>query len=311
MGYDTSHHPLDTDLITGRLVPFLLGEEEIDDLVADAVRISKVRFRANAWGLGAFRHLRDHEQPFDSDLYIWGRPFFVTVEGTTAIADAIDRYLAADVADVDLIAAEMLDHLDSSLVGVVKPSGEGQLPPDDELAASKRCNLDLLRTAVRQLDAGTPVPLGDGESADPAELLRRETIWAMTNFAAEFRPGWMDRGYVWPSAWTAEANLTLDVFESPRSLLGELASLHVDFFAPTGIVENYMVGALVTPPRVVELLAALREHHEALVGAWGDPNEYTRLSLRKLQEAAADALYRGLSFCEATEIYSGFGGTLN
>lgn len=313
MGYDTSHHPVDVALITERLVPYILGEAEIDDLVEAVVRITKVRFRANAWGLGASRHLREAERAFDSDLYIWGRPFFVTLDGTNDIAEAIDRYLDADLDDVDFIAAEMLDHLDSSLVGVVQPSDDGQLPEDDDaIAAGALRNLKLLRAAVQNLDTGTPVELGGGETADPRELLRRETIWVLLNFAAELRPGWMDRGTIWPSGWSAEADVDLGpVFESPTPLLGRLQELDIDFFAPTGIVENYMVGAMVEADQMSSFIAALCENEPTLVGAFGEPTEFAEMSFRKLLEAASDAHHRGLAFCEATEIYSGFSGILN
>lgn len=52
MGYDVSAHPVDVDLIQDRLLPYVQGEGDIDDLIQDAVRLAQVRFRANAWGLG-------------------------------------------------------------------------------------------------------------------------------------------------------------------------------------------------------------------------------------------------------------------
>ena len=114
MGYDTSHHPIDVELITQRIVPYILGLGVIDDLVADAIRVSKVRHRANAWGLAAHRHFAQSDQPFDSDLYVWGRPFFVTVEGTPEIAEAIDRYLVEWGRDPQALRVD----------GIEPPSGE-------------------------------------------------------------------------------------------------------------------------------------------------------------------------------------------
>ncbi len=52
MGFDTSYHPIDVRFFHERLFPFVRGEGSIDDLVEAAVRTAKVRFRANAWGLG-------------------------------------------------------------------------------------------------------------------------------------------------------------------------------------------------------------------------------------------------------------------
>ena len=52
MGFDVSFHPLDTELIESRILPFIRGESSIVDLVTRGVEISRARFRANAWGLG-------------------------------------------------------------------------------------------------------------------------------------------------------------------------------------------------------------------------------------------------------------------
>ncbi len=312
MGYDTSHHPVDVDLITRRLVPYILGMGEIDDLVADVVRISKVRARANAWGIGTSRYMTEHATEFPADLLVWGRPFFITTEGTTEIAAAIDRYLAADPDDVDFIAAEMLDVLDPKLVGLVQPSENDKVLTDVAIGSEARRNMDLLRVAVHNLTSGKPVQLGGADTAPPRELLEREAIWVMTKFAADLRPGWMDRGHVWPSGWSAAAKVRLgDVFEAPHALLGHLRALDLEFFAHNGIVENYMVGAMVPADRVEEFVGALRANEAALINTWGDSSEFAQVSFQKLREAAEDALHRGLAFCEATEIYSGFSGVMN
>jgi hypothetical protein len=52
MGFDISSHPMDVSLIQTRILPYLRGQGNLDDLITEAVRLAKVRFRANAWGLG-------------------------------------------------------------------------------------------------------------------------------------------------------------------------------------------------------------------------------------------------------------------
>src|SRR6476620_1507355 len=81
MGYDISFHPVDVRLVQERVTPFLAGrgnDDDLDDLIADAVRQAKVRFRANAWGLGVMQ--AKPGGAFDTRLHVWGRPFFVTAE---------------------------------------------------------------------------------------------------------------------------------------------------------------------------------------------------------------------------------------
>ena len=55
MGMDISFHPVDVAFIHEHILPFVRGERDIGDLVAQAVRLAKVRYRANAWGLGLLR----------------------------------------------------------------------------------------------------------------------------------------------------------------------------------------------------------------------------------------------------------------
>ena len=82
MGYDTSYHAVDLPLIQTRLLPYVSGQGSIDDLVEQALLLSKVRFRANAWGLGS----KDFpaREPF---LHVWGRPFFIVGDDPSAQVD--------------------------------------------------------------------------------------------------------------------------------------------------------------------------------------------------------------------------------
>lgn len=72
-----------------------------------------------------------------------------------------------------------------------------------------------------------------------------------------------------------------------------------------------MVGGLAPATQVGAFVASLDQHRQRTLSAWGEPDELVVGSFRQLREAASDALYRGLACCEATEIHSGFEGTLN
>jgi len=318
MGFDTSHHPVDVSLIQDRLIPYILEGTPIDDLVERAVRLERVRFRANAWGLGLAEWCRERGGPaaFDTSLLVWGRPFFVTPDAPDALSASIDRYLGARPEAVDAIAAEMLRHLDPDLVGKITPSTGGNLPDPVALASGVRRNLDLLRDAYRNLESNTPVRLPGGETAAPDELLAREVPLAVLSFAAQLRPGWMDRGNVWPTRLLEEIGVdSADLFEPPRALLGRLAEeADLDYFLAPTIVENYMVGGYVPKEKMAALRERLERHRQRLVLAFdegGEPEPEMVFSVRKLLEAVGDAERRGLAFAEATEIYSGFMGVMN
>lgn len=311
MGFDTSHHPVDESLVDRALGHILRGAP-IDDLIADAVRIAKVRFRANAWGLGLTRV--DGVEGFDAHLHVWGRPFFITVD--QGIGEAIDRYLGAAVEDVDAIAREMIAHLDPSLVDRVTPDDGGQLPDDAALAEQIGGTLGLLHRAWEGVDLNAPIALPSGDHAPARELLEREVPFAVLRFVADLRPGWMDRGYVWPTNLIAEARgHGGDAFGAPSRLLGAIADHeHLSPFAPPTITENYMVGGYLSAPSVRSVREAIDAQHETLAAVYDEPGQEIapmRTSVRKLREALADADERGFAFCEATEVYSGFSGIMN
>jgi hypothetical protein len=398
MGFDVSFHPVDLRLIHERLVPYIMGIGSIDDLVEHAVRIARIRHRANAWGLGALKltedseedldydaleqrledgdelsdglddldeealaladdlppeSLRDPDAPYteelegsgiilspsfadghrestargngqperlplvDSDLHVWGRPFFVTAPDPLAVSQVIDRYLDASLEVADAIAKAELGRLDPELAAVVSLELEGDAPADEELAQGIRWKLDLLRRCYQARRAGQPsVTLLDGEEADPSELLAREVPLALLEFAANFRPGWMARGIVWPSVLLLEAELDdAGCFEPPRVLVEPLSRelADVSFFLEPTITENYMVGGYVPPSKVPLLRAHLEKHSERVLArsreAGWEPE--CKSALRKILEALSDAERRGLGFAEATEIYSGIQGIMN
>ncbi len=383
MGFDVSFHPVDLELIRQRLVPFVMGRGSIDDLVARAVEIARIRQRANAWALGAlklsedlddldpFDDFTDSEQPLEraeapssqshatsasedlyeelegsgiivapsyasgkrdrpfesehctqpslvnSELHVWGRPFFVTATDPISVSEIIDSYLDANLERVDAIAKSELERLDPALARAVMPELEGEPASDQELAQEIRWKLDLLRRCYEAERAGSgSVVLPDGEKANPAELLAREVPLALLEFSAHFRPGWMARGVVWPTVLLQEAEIDdAGCFETPRELLEPLAEAlgRVSFFLEPTITENYMVGGYVRPQKVPLLRTHLEQNFQRVVAKARDAGwqEECKSALAKILEALSDAERRGMGFAEATEIYSGIQGIMN
>jgi hypothetical protein len=173
--------------------------------------------------------------------------------------------------------------------------------------------VDLLRRAALTPANGT-IEMPDGSDASASEILARETPLQVLTFMAHLRPGWMDRGYVWPPELLRTAGIVTQLFEAPRALLGRLAQRVEPFFLERTSVENYMVGAMVPAASIASLSALLSEQRDALErchSRTGEPTREMRLSVRKLLEAVRDAERRGFAFAEATEVYSGFSGIMN
>ncbi|MFF9867915.1 hypothetical protein ACF1G0_21255 [Streptomyces sp. NPDC013953] len=311
MGFDTSFHPVDLALVEKRLLPYLAGhghDDDLDDLITRAVEVRRNRFRAKAWALGVLDHPLCEELPFESRLHVWGRPFFIVGDGPERIAEDLRRYLAAAGGDVDVLAQEMLRRLDPALPGQVRPDEGGRLPGDGTLAEALATPLRMLRGAAVALRAGerTVRRPGDGREFDAAGLLTREVPYCVLEFAAALLPGWMSRGFTWPTRLCADAGIPAVGFTAPTALTGLLRAEFpaLDWPAePDTIVGNYMVGGLVPAPAVTAARAHLAGHRDTLAC---DP-----LDLRKIDEAMGVAEILGTAFCEATELYSGMEGNLN
>lgn len=375
---DISYHPVDVELLHQRIIPYVTGQSNIDDLVERAVRCARVRRRANDWGLGAleldhqisdaqhqvtesmasankpglisrlFGSKRQQTAPqirtigipgFESDLYVWGRPFFITMAGHDAVSDAIDHYLAAeDDPAVDAIANRMLESLDAnqvpipddlpspireaferltpSIVQSVRRSEDTPDVSDDELIQSIRWKLDLFRKCYPHLETGETVTDDDGNSHNPRELFKTDFLLAAMEFVAILRPGWMARGNVWPTLLLDQAGIDHGQwFEKPTLLVEPLMDKFPDIAEGlhTTVMNNYMVGGMVPAERVGELIDVFESRTDELIAQarseqWEDD---ARLCLGKILEAAYDAHRRGLPFAEATEVYSAPMGMIN
>jgi hypothetical protein len=330
MGFDVSYHPIDLAFVDEVIAPYIAGKKSIDDAVTRACTREVCRYRAKAWALGVFDAMmkrsqkskkKGPESTFDSSLHVWGRPFLIDADTPEGVSSAIDRYLTAKTnGQVDKIAKEMVARIDGKLK--VTPNMENGPAKKKDLPTVVLRDLDVLPDVFAAARKGAKtMKLPSGDDGDPAEILASSAPLLVLAFASRFRPGWMDRGYVWPTHLMHEAKLpTEKFFEPPARLFGPLldelpkpVAKKVRAGLYPSIVQNYMVGGLVRAERVPALRKLLRDKREKLLAKpkkqqWDDE---CKVSLQKLDEALADAERRGLAFVEATEVYSGPMGIVN
>ncbi|MGW1654779.1 hypothetical protein [Streptomyces atratus] len=258
--------------------------------------------------LGMQEYALDNEIPFESQLHVWGRPFFIVGDGPGRIAEDIQRYLAAPGGGVDVIAAETVSRLDPAPAGRIQPDGDGQLPGDHTLADALATPLRMLRGSAIALRAGerNVRRSGDGREFDAGRLLTREVPYCVLEFAAALLPGWMSRGRTWPTRLCGDAGIPAEGFTAPTASTGLLREEFPGLERPTApatVVSNHMVGGPVPATAVTGARAHLVRHRDEL--------KCDALDVQEIDEAMGVAEYLGVAFCEATEVYSGMEGNLN
>ena len=299
MGFDISYHAVDVTFIQQRLLSYVMGQGDIDQLVETAARVAATRFRANAWGLGTLQACRpprdtqrsrkkpglfsrlfgkptaEPETPvpsplceFEADLYVWGRPFFITNQDADDVSRAIDLYLDATPDTVDPIALEMLRTLAPTLVDTVEPDMTGTAPSSEDVKEDICNQLNQLRAAYAALGTGRKVPSPDGQEVAPEGFLAQFVPLTILSIASQFRPGWMARGCVWPTEMLSKAGLDYrEFFEPAHAIFQPLTERVPDvtrFLEPT-ITSNYTLGGFVPADRVEPLQQFLRDNRERIL----------------------------------------------
>jgi hypothetical protein len=346
MGFDVSYHPVDVPFIHDRLLTCVTGNEDIDGLGNMIARLAQLRFRANAWGLGVLKACQptnpkpikkksglfsrlfgkgqtrepetaqESSAQFEADLYVWGRPFFITCQTPAEVSAVIDRYMQADLDTVDDIARDMVRTFDSKLLDKVRPDMTGEPPVIEAVREDVRRQFEQLKEAWHACGTGKTVISPDGEQTKPEEFLAHFLPLTIFTMAAHFRPGWMARGHVWPTLMLTKAKLNCQEFFGPathlfRPLIERVPEIG-KFLEPT-ITSNYTIGGFVPAEKVQSLTKYLETHRDRILmpAAQEDSAEYSALCLKKILEALQDASCRGAGFAEASEVYSAPMGVMN
>jgi len=280
---------------------------------------------------------------FDSDLSVWGRPFFIVGDSCDEALEGYDAYLrlpSSDNSEVDAMVRSMMARLDRKRADLAPQMHTAYarildacypleahvvLDPestDYEREAEEedlRGLLERMRTIYSKRNTNESIVLPGGEAYPASELMGSFPL-EIIDIAAKALPGWMGRGYVWPTALFEKIGVDVSqVFEEPtwlfEPLVREAPALAERFYAT--IPENYSLGGSVRPEKVPALVDLLQKHRSRLIRAWcegaqtSDEDAENAIDFAKILEPAVYAARHGFGFIEASEIYSGIGGVMN
>jgi hypothetical protein len=399
VGYDISHHPVDVDLIRSRLIPFIMGEGEIDDLIDRAVKVGRVAREAGRWAKALvqleFRATeqqrqvapprvieyqvpgreptrmerwlnkpvptitRTREVPgntigipgFDADLHYWGRPFLISADRTDDVLSMYSQYLETNPEDAETLQGlieQSIKHLESKRrqiradmeSEVIKTLEEYyplldhlELEEDREYLTREKLReragqeLRLLRKAYQKRDQEIQIELPDGRKLTPREILGYAPH-ELIEFAARILPGWVGRGFVFPTALFKKIKVDVSkVFEKPTSLFEPLLQdvPQIADHLHTTIPENFALGGYVPPAKVERFVDLVNKHRWELVLAEDEKDSEEEQQTQegsthqhelsadwhKIIEPATYAQQHGLGFIEAAEVYAGPFGWMN
>jgi hypothetical protein len=282
---------------------------------------------------------------FDTDLSVWGRPFFIVADTVDESLAAFARYMECthnDLDAVDRIAVSMLAKLDvkrsllprdkhaaaAAIVDAVYPLANNLPDADDQPNATVdetrgrlQSMLEVYQEAWAQRSTDRMIESEMLEEPMAAADLAKGAPYMLLNFASQVLPGWMGRGYVWPTQLFERIGVPVShIFETPTALFEPLVRAFpaIEESFNTTIVSNYSLGGYVRPENVPTLRALLQKHERELILAWIEPEQVAETNVeeisgdyKKILEPVVLAERNGYGFIEATEIYSGFMGIIN
>lgn len=283
---------------------------------------------------------------FDSDLSVWGRPFFIVADTTEEALEDFGAYMALPDAwpgAVDALAQRMLAKLDARrgeplddfdprvlkvlddaypFLSRVQPN-EDREPPDEAVTAQwLQREFGRARFVFDKRYSDEVLAGEDEEEPVPVRELAPTLAYRVLNLAAQNLPGWMGRGRVWPTALFQTIGVPVShVFERPTSLFEDLLRdvPETEDTLRTTITENFCLGGYVPPQKMQAFVDLLTKHRRELVLAWRERRrEPTESELdevasdfKKILEPATYAARNGFGFIEASEVYSGILGWMN
>lgn len=319
------------------------GLMQLQHMVNDAQR--EARDKRNQ-SRGMFQKLIGSDKPendpslafdlpgFSTERSVWGAPFFICESDLAKVSDLVDQYLGATEETVDEIVKGQLACVDrqidqavqadrireiigGSVVENTHPKSDESELSDQEIIHSVRWKMDLFHDAYQAYGTGKKVRDGQGQEHDPKGLFASDFPLAVLEFAAFFRPGWMARGYGWPTLLFEEASIPwTQWFKQPTPMFAPL--IHdvpeIEKCLTNSIEENYSLGGYVSADLVPEVsdifetqLPIIRQHKHSQ--NWTDDD--LQPFVEGIRWALQDAKQRGLGFVEATEVYSAPFGIMN
>lgn len=281
---------------------------------------------------------------FDSDLSVWGRPFFISARGTDDALEVLGRYMncaAGDLDAIDTIARSQLELIEAGRgerpANVLPQAWDivlqfipllAHLPPREEeqpepaaIREHLASRLDLMQAVWTQRLSDEPLEHPCLMEPERAAMLARTLPHEIIGLAAQGLPGWMGRGYAWPTELFRKIGVKVShVFETPAALFAELLedmpALEEGFHRT--ITSNFTLGGYVPPERIPELKALLLRHRRELILAWNKAKDVSDTEVeamsadfQKILEPVVLAERNGYGFIEAAEVYSGFMGAMN
>lgn len=280
---------------------------------------------------------------FDSDLSVWGRPFFIVAGSSDEALHGFDAYMQAGEDDVDAIAGRMLARLDAmrdridprcdpEVVAVLDGFHplEARLPELDASdavlpdPASVRRHIERKLLLMRRFwaERRSDDPIEDellDEPVAPSDYIE-SLPFDIINLASQSLPGWMGRGHVWPTLLFDKIGVEVrHLFETPEPLFRDLVreDKRLRGVFGTTIPCNYSLGGYVPPEKIEAFIALLERHRTDLILAWSDRKDPADIDdmlaadYTKILEPALLARRDGHGFLEAAEVYSGFMGAMN
>lgn len=351
MEIDRSYHPLDRDLLAKLYVPGIVGTPDLDALAScRAVRervfgyaslfklraADKVdpnpqpprlrdRLKALLGNPRAKIHARDGHPGFDPDIYLYGRPYFITEDDPEKIAEMLDRLAEVDAGTLVALFRKQVEYFDVDLADEIASFVERR--PPTPLPAEKVRRLFhkilhdrqvALRDALLSVDRPEAVPAGIAAEAleddpdmeqstrlDPVERFAHLSANGLGLVLAEVHPFWchtsgFDLAAIADHLGLADHATSCGFLLEPLyELLPEARSL-----ATAEIRTHYTAGAVISAERVAPLLDRLRGSRDGFVKRAGDAGLDRRPEnlWKKLVEAFTYAARKGVGILEAGEV---------
>ena len=334
MGYDVAYHAINRNVILNELIPYCLGKiSNIEDLVNSIARIKRSRHIANEYAKILLNHhkcppprnligkifsknlLCKNKESFNSDLYIWGRPFLVLEEEQQNVFDVIDRYMLAR-SDKEL-AEVIQSQFAKNYAGLYKKIDHNSLfsaaPSAESVCDEKEKLLNELKKLFQAAAGNFDYTDIEGNKCNPAEIL--ENPFYIIEFLSSGYPAWMDRGQVTPSFLLGAIGLDVPEYVySTAALLGN----HIDLLkGREGSVfpENFSLGIVVFYENLEEFMVLIDENKSSIISFLTDnekyPKECAELVFKKIEESIKYCIHSKSNFVESTDIFSGFLGVVS